>query len=63
MKTTTMKDKPFYKAEDLAELLEVNIMTIYRYIKAGRLKAYKLGREFRIEKSEFDAFLKKVSTK
>ncbi len=58
-----MKDKPFYKAEDLAEQLEVNIMTIYRYIKAGRLKAYKLGREFRIEKSEFDAFLKKVSTK
>lgn len=58
-----MKDKPFYKAEDLAELLEVNIMTIYRYIKAGRLKAYKLGREFRIEKKEFDVFLKKVSTK
>ncbi len=58
-----MKDKPFYKAEDLAELLEVNIMTIYRYIKAGRLKAYKLGREFRIEKKEFNAFLEKVSTK
>lgn len=58
-----MKDKSFYKTEDLAELLEVNIMTIYRYIKAGRLKAYKLGREFRIDKSEFDAFLKKVSTK
>ena len=59
----TIKDKPFYKAEELAELLEVNIMTIYRYIKAGRLKAYKIGREFRIEKSEFDAFLKKVCTK
>ncbi len=58
-----MKDKPFYKAEDLAELLEVNIMTIYRYIKAGRLKAYKLGREFRIEKSEFSRFLNKVKTK
>jgi len=58
-----MKDKPFYKAEDLAELLEVNIMTIYRYIKAGRLKAYKLGREFRIEKKEFNNFLEKVSTK
>ena len=63
MKITTMKDKPFYKAEDLAELLEVNIMTIYRYIKAGRLKAYKLGREFRIEKKEFNTFLEKVSTK
>ena len=57
------KEKPFYKAEDLAELLEVNIMTIYRYIKAGRLKAYKLGREFRIEKKEFNTFLEKVSTK
>ena len=58
-----IKDKEFYKAEELAELLEVNIMTIYRYIKAGRLKAYKLGREFRIEKKEFNTFLEKVSTK
>ena len=58
-----MKDKPFYKAENLAELLEVNIMTIYRYIKAGRLKAYKLGREFRIDKVEFEKFLNRVSTK
>jgi putative molybdopterin biosynthesis protein len=57
------KDKEFYKAEDLAKLLEVNIMTIYRYIKAGRLKAYKIGREFRIDKIEFATFLKKVSTK
>jgi excisionase family DNA binding protein len=62
-KAMTVKEKPFYKAEDLAEMLEVNIMTIYRYIKAGRLKAYKIGREFRIEKSEFQSFLKKVSTK
>lgn len=57
------KDKEFYRAEDLAELLEVNIMTIYRYIKAGRLKAYKIGRDFRIDKNEFNSFLKKVSTK
>jgi putative molybdopterin biosynthesis protein len=58
-----MKEKEFYKAEDLAKLLEVNIMTIYRYIKAGRLTAYKIGREFRIDKNEFQAFLKKVSTR
>lgn len=58
-----IKEKEFYKAEDLAELLEVNIMTIYRYIKAGRLKAYKLGREFRIDKNEFNNFLKNVCTK
>lgn len=58
-----IKEKAFYKAEDLAKLLEVNIMTIYRYIKAGRLKAHKIGRDFRIEKKEFQSFLKRVSTK
>jgi excisionase family DNA binding protein len=58
-----MKEKAFYKAEDLAALLEVNIMTIYRYIKASRLKAYKIGREFRIDKVEFQNFLNKVRTK
>jgi excisionase family DNA binding protein len=51
------KEKEFYKAEELAKVLDVNIMTIYRYIKAGRLKAYKIGREFRIDKEEFNKFL------
>ncbi len=53
----------YYRAEKLAEALDVNIMTIYRYIKAKKLKAYKIGKEYRIEKSEFDAFMKKVATK
>lgn len=55
--------KEFYRAEDLAEKLDVNIMTIYRYIKAGKLKAYKIGKEFRIDKYEFDKFLDEVKTK
>lgn len=58
-----IEEKEFYKAEDLAKLLEVNIMTIYRYIKAGRLKALKIGRDYRIGKIEFNKFLEKVSTK
>ena len=58
-----MKEREFYKAEALANLLQVNIMTIYRYIKAGRLKAYKIGREFRIDKDEFKRFLEKTKTK
>ena len=53
----------FYRAEELASVLKLNIMTIYRYIKAGRLKAYKIGKEYRIDKKEFQSFLKKVSTK
>jgi excisionase family DNA binding protein len=63
MKTPTIKQKPFYKAEELADLLEVNIMTIYRYIKAGRLQALKIGRDYRIDKKEFARFLNSVRTK
>lgn len=57
------REKDFYKAEDLAKLLEVNIMTIYRYIKAERLTAYKIGREYRIDKAQFQRFLNNVKTK
>lgn len=63
MHMTTIKEKGFYKAEELAEVLQLNIMTIYRYINAKKLKAYKLGREYRIDKRDFQSFLKKVSTK
>lgn len=57
-----MKQKEFYTAKNLAEKLEVNIMTIYRYIKAGKLEAYKIGKEFRIDKNEFNKFLDRAKT-
>jgi len=58
-----MKEKEFYLVEELAEKLRLSNMTIYRYIKAKKLKAYKLGKEFRIDKNEFYSFLNKVKTK
>lgn len=57
------KEKDFYRAEELAEALQVNIMTIYRYINAKKIKAYKIGREYRIDKIEFQDFLNRVKTK
>lgn len=57
------KEKEFYKAEELAEALQVNIMTIYRYINAKKIKAYKIGREYRIDKEEFNQFLNRIKTK
>lgn len=58
-----MNKKEFYTAKELAEKLRVNIMTIYRYIDKGKLNAHKIGKEFRIGKTEFNKFLKKVRTK
>ena len=57
------KEKEFYKAEELSELIQVNVMTIYRYIKAGKLQAYKIGKEYRIDRLEFKRFLDAVKTK
>ena len=52
-----MEEKDFYTAQELADKLRVNVMTIYRYINSGKLQAYKIGKEFRIDKSEFNSFL------
>jgi excisionase family DNA binding protein len=57
------KTKPYYTARELADALSVNIMTIYRYINKKRLNAYKIGKEFKIEKAEFDRFMKKAKIK
>jgi excisionase family DNA binding protein len=51
------KKKDFYLVEELANSLRVSNMTIYRYIKASKLNAYKIGKEFRISKEEFKNFL------
>ena len=57
------KEKEFYTSQELADKLRVNIMTIYRYIKAEKLKAYKIGKDFRIDKDEFNKFLESIKTK
>ncbi len=59
----TKKQEEFYTAQELADALRVNVMTIYRYINAKKLTAYKIGKEFRIDKKEFTAFLNRVKTK
>jgi len=57
------KQTEYYTAKELAEMLSLNVMTIYRYIDASKLKAYKIGKEFRIEKAEFERFMNKAKTK
>jgi excisionase family DNA binding protein len=52
----------FYLVEELAEKLRVSNMTIYRYIGKKKIKAYKIGKEFRIDYKEFQSFLDKVRT-
>ena len=50
--------KDFYLVSELAESLRVSLMTVYRYIKSGKIKAHKIGKGYRIAKNEFERFLK-----
>jgi len=42
----TMKDGVFYKIEDVCDLLQVSKITIYRWIKSGKIIAYKVGKSY-----------------
>ena len=53
------KKEQFYTPEELADILKLNIITIYRYIRAKKLKAYKLGNTYRIDKKTFNDFINK----
>lgn len=50
-------NRPF-TLEETAEYLKVDPRTITRWISSGKLKAAKIGREWRIPKSEIERLLK-----
>jgi excisionase family DNA binding protein len=58
-----MNTQEFYTAKEISDKLKLNVMTIYRYINAGKLKAYKIGKEFRVEKEGFEEFLRQMVIK
>lgn len=49
--------------EEVAKALKVSKMTIYRYIKAEKLPAYKLEQELRIKEDDLAEFLKQRKVK
>lgn len=50
--------------EQVSKKFSVSIFTVYRWIKAGKLKAIKITpRVFRIEEKELSQFIKKHKTK
>lgn len=58
-----MGQPDFYLVDELAEKLRVSRMTIYRWIKSGKLTAMKLGKEFRIDREEFERLIKQSTNK
>ena len=42
---------------EVAELLRVSTMTVYRLIKAGDLRAARIGKSYRLSEADVDAYL------
>jgi excisionase family DNA binding protein len=52
-----MNDESFLTTEEVLDYLQVNLRTIYRLIKAGKLPAVRVGRQWRFRKRDIDAWL------
>ena len=46
-----------YTTEEVAEILQVTKRTVYNYIKAGTLKAVKIGKYWRISAENLEEFI------
>lgn len=55
--------REFYTVSQLADLLQLNEMTIYRMVKRGELPCYEIGRAKRFKRSDVDEFLERCRPK
>ena len=54
-----MADIKVYTTDEALEVLKVTRRTLYRYIKAGQIKAIRIGREYRITEDALKDFLER----
>jgi excisionase family DNA binding protein len=50
-------EETYYTLPEIAEKLKVSRRTVYRWVQAEQLPAYKLGGEFRITERDLERFL------
>lgn len=50
-----LSDVRFLTVEEVAELMRVSNMTVYRMVKSGKLPAIRFGRSYRIPESAVQA--------
>jgi excisionase family DNA binding protein len=47
----------FLTVTEVADLLRLSKMTVYRLINAGELPAVRIGKSFRVREDDLDAFI------
>ncbi|MFB7474527.1 helix-turn-helix domain-containing protein [Kitasatospora sp. NPDC056184] len=46
----------YYSVEQVAELLGLHVRTVRGYVRDGRLRAVRIGKQYRIARRDFEAF-------
>jgi excisionase family DNA binding protein len=52
----------FLTVQEVADVLRISTMTVYRLIKSGDLPAARIGKSFRVSEDDLDAFIAKQYT-
>ncbi len=60
---TDNQEETYYRIKELASILKLNYRTVLDLIVAGDLKAYRIGRVFRISSIQVSRFLKSKEIK
>jgi len=56
---TNMVEDQYYSIEEVAKMLKVAYLTVYRWVRGKKLVALKAGKQYRINKSDLQDFLKR----
>ncbi len=56
-------NKSFLTVKEVAERLRLNVITVYEFIKNGKLGAVKLGKNYRVAEEDLDVFIEKHKVK
>jgi excisionase family DNA binding protein len=54
-----MPTQRFLTVQEVADLMRVSTMTVYRLIKAGDLRAARVGRSYRLREAEVESYLQR----
>ena len=53
-----MANEQYYSIEEVAKMLKVAYLTVYRWVQSKKLLAVKAGKQYRIKKVDLDNFTK-----
>jgi len=51
----------YYTLKEVRDLLKISYITLYRWVQAGKIPAYKVGKQYRINKTDYEEFIKPVT--